>query len=62
MLLERALGDDPPPADPGKVMPPRRALILHRLAAAAAHRPGRHGEPRELSGFAAGLRAVQDKP
>jgi hypothetical protein len=30
-LLPQALGDDPPPQDPAKVMPGRRALILHRL-------------------------------
>jgi hypothetical protein len=34
LFLERALGDDPPPADPRKRMPARRAMILHRLAAA----------------------------
>jgi aminoglycoside phosphotransferase (APT) family kinase protein len=59
MFLERALGDDPPPADPAKVMPPRRALILDRLATAALYRPPR--APRELdalSGFAIGLRAA----
>jgi hypothetical protein len=33
MLLGRALGDDPPPADPRKRMPTRRAMILHRLGA-----------------------------
>lgn len=30
-LLPQALGDDPPPHDPAKVMPRRRASILHRL-------------------------------
>ena len=31
-----ALGDDPAPSDPRIVAPPRRAMILHRLAHAAA--------------------------
>ncbi|MGH8862893.1 MAG: phosphotransferase family protein [Jatrophihabitantaceae bacterium] len=30
-FLPRALADDPPPRDPGKVTPTRRAMILHRL-------------------------------
>jgi aminoglycoside phosphotransferase (APT) family kinase protein len=55
MFLERALGDDPPPADPAKVMPPRRALILDRLGVAARNRPR---EMVGLSVFAAGLRAA----
>lgn len=38
-LLRSALGDDAPPADPAKEMPPRRALILNRLAATARYRP-----------------------
>jgi hypothetical protein len=33
-FLSRALADDPPPTDPGKPTPARRALILHRLSAA----------------------------
>jgi hypothetical protein len=33
LFLGRALGDDPPPADPAKRMPTRRAMILHRLGA-----------------------------
>ena len=30
-FLPKALGDDPPPADPAKFTPTRRAMILHRL-------------------------------
>jgi aminoglycoside phosphotransferase (APT) family kinase protein len=52
MFMERALGDDPPPADPAKVMPPRRALILDRLGAAAGD------EPTALAAFAASLRGA----
>ena len=33
-LLPEAIGDDPPAADPTKVMPTRRAMLLHRLGAA----------------------------
>jgi aminoglycoside phosphotransferase (APT) family kinase protein len=50
MFLKAALGDDPPPADPAKRMPPRRALILNRLGAARG--------PAALSAFAGGLRAA----
>ena len=40
-LLPDALDADPPAADPSKVMPTRRAMILHRLGAAqrSTHRP-----------------------
>jgi aminoglycoside phosphotransferase (APT) family kinase protein len=50
MFLPAALGDDPPPADPAKRMPPRRAMILNRLAAVR--------EPAALSRFAGDLRAA----
>ena len=51
MFLSRALGDDPPLPDPAKKMPARRALLLHRLAAAGHHRPG-----SALSALAANFR------
>lgn len=49
-----ALGDDPAPSDPRIVAPPRRAMILHRLARAAE---GHLVEPA-LSEFAANLRSA----
>jgi hypothetical protein len=49
-----ALGVDPPPNDPRIVAPPRRAMILHRLAGAAA---GRVIEP-VLAEFAGNLRTA----
>jgi hypothetical protein len=57
-LLRSALGDDAPPADPAKVMPPRRALILNRLAAVARYRLRAAGEPAGLGAFATELRAA----
>lgn len=36
-LLPGALGGDPPPANPRKVTPTRRAMILHRLDGARRH-------------------------
>lgn len=49
-----ALGDDPAPSDPRIVAPPRRAMILHRLAGAAE---AGEVEP-ELADFAAELRRM----
>lgn len=54
--LARALGDDPPPADPRKLMPTRRSQILYRLRQVASR--GFHDGPETaaLAAFAAGLR------
>lgn len=51
-LLPDALGDDPPPRDPDKVMPRRRALILHRLDGA------RRGGESALARLAGQLRST----
>jgi hypothetical protein len=57
-FLPRALTDDPPPADPRKLMPTRRSQILNRLRlAASVHRQDGRA-PAALSAFAAGLRAT----
>ncbi|HEY8301369.1 MAG TPA: hypothetical protein VIG48_05695 [Jatrophihabitans sp.] len=47
-LLPEALDDDPPPRDPAKVMPRRRALILHRLD--VARRSAAESAPARLAG------------
>jgi aminoglycoside phosphotransferase (APT) family kinase protein len=50
LFLAKALGDDPPPADPAKLMPPRRAVILDRLARVSSEGP--------LSSFATSFRSA----
>jgi Phosphotransferase enzyme family len=51
MFLPKALGDDPPPSDPAKLTPTRRAMILHRLYGAR-----RSEELPALAELADGLR------
>jgi hypothetical protein len=55
-FLPRALADDPPPADPRKLMPTRRSQILNRLRLAASRHPQDGPEVAELGALATGLR------
>jgi hypothetical protein len=55
-FLPRALADDPPLADPRKLMPTRRSQILNRLRLAASRHPQDGPELAELGALATGLR------